>query len=107
MRGSFAVVAASLLALSFAQPGLSQGAIGSGGRPRVQVGTVTTMNSVTMNFTCQGKMGARTYWVTRATRFRAGGSDASFFDLGTGGPVAVIFHDAGRLAIADQVIFLR
>jgi hypothetical protein len=43
-------------------------------------------------------------WVARNTRFRAGRSNSSFFDLRTGQPVQVISHRSGNLEIADLVV---
>ena len=57
-----------------------------------------------MNFVCRDATGVRFYWVSRATRFRAGRSNASFFDLSTGRPVEVISHNSGGLEVADLVI---
>jgi hypothetical protein len=57
-----------------------------------------------MNFVCRSETGDRFYWVSRATRFRAGRSDASFFDLRTGRPVEVISHNSGGLNVADLVV---
>jgi hypothetical protein len=70
----------------------------------VQRGIVTTIDSATMNFVCRGETGDRFYWVSPATRFRAGRSNASFFDLRTGQPVEVISHDSGGLEVVDLVV---
>jgi hypothetical protein len=76
------------------------------GPPLVQVGKITYLDGATMNFVCQGRGGAWRYWVTRATRFRAGPYQSSFYDLRAGQPVEVQFHDSGRLEIADRVMLL-
>jgi hypothetical protein len=47
----------------------------------------SAIDSATMNFACRANTGDRFYWVARNTRFRAGRSNASFFDLRTGQPV--------------------
>ncbi len=70
----------------------------------MQRGIVTTIDSATMNFGCRGATGDRFYWVSRATQFRVGGSNASFFSLRTGRPVEVISHNSGGLDVADVVV---
>ena len=76
----------------------------TGGRGPLQSGTLTTIDTVAMNFSCHGKTGDRLYWVARETRFRAGRANASFFDLRTGRPVNVTSHRSGDLVIADLVV---
>jgi hypothetical protein len=98
-----------LLTQSLVQPALAQGrtagiAAGFPTPARVQLGTVTAVDTVTMNFVCQTKRMARQYWVTRSTRFIAGRANPSFFALRDGQPVQVISHDNGGLEIADTVV---
>jgi len=89
-----------LVALAFGDPSLGQ--IGRG-PTHIQTGTVTRIDSVSMNFGCHGRTEGRLYWVTRATHFRSGGAHASFFDLKTGHPVNVISHQTGNRDVADVV----
>src|SRR5437764_12948514 len=102
--------AVTLFLLFASQPCFAQGGFGAGlispndGVVHVQRGTVTTIDSATMNFACRGNTGDRFYWVARNTRFRAGRSNASFFDLKTGEPVQVMSHRSGNLELADLVI---
>src|SRR5579863_7605027 len=92
-------VAALLLLVGLASPGRAQG-----GAPGVdlalaaphgaQACTIVALDSVTMNFLCQAQGSDRQYWVARSTHFLANRPSASFFDLRTGQPVQVTFHDA-------------
>ena len=100
MRGS---AAALIVLLAGGLVGPSLGQLGPS-LTHLQRGTITTIDSVSMNFACHGRTEDRLYWVTRATRFRAGSGDASFFGLKTGQPVNVISHRTGNLDIADLVI---
>src|SRR5947209_6835406 len=109
MRGS--TTAVTLFLLFASQPCLAQGGFGAGltspndtGAAHVRRGTVITIDSVTMNFTCHGNTGDRFYWIARDTRFQMGRSNASFFDLRTGQPVQVMSHRSGNLEIADLVL---
>jgi hypothetical protein len=101
MRGSISAVAVLLLVAGLCGPCFGQVTTGPA---HVQRGIVTTIDSVTMNFVCRGETGDRFYWVSRSTRFRAGRSNASFFDLRTGQPVEVISHDSGGLEVVDLVV---
>jgi len=103
-------VAALLLLVGLASPGRAQG-----GAPGVdlalaaphgaQACTIVALDSVTMNFLCQAQGIESQYWVARSTRFLSNWPTGSFFDLRTGQPVEVTFHNAGRLRIADLVRF--
>lgn len=97
MRMSLAIAGTILLAV-FARPSLAQGG-------QIQTGTITFLDPVSMNFIVQGRTGARQYWATRATFFRASRPSASFFDLTMGQRVEVAFHNSGPLEIADVVTF--
>ena len=109
MRTRFALSAVVLVfAQTVASAGNAQGG-SSGvdivlGAPRgIEACTVVALDTVTLNFLCRTNRGTRQYWIARSTRFIGRGPDASFFDLATGQPVQVTFHNAGRLAIADVV----
>ncbi|HEY6578397.1 MAG TPA: hypothetical protein VIY09_03680 [Rhizomicrobium sp.] len=114
MRGSLLAVAVFLLAQSLAPVCLAQSAIdgasglpmpGPAGTAHVQTGAITRLDPASMSFVCEGKGISQTYWITRATRFRAGPHRASFFDLRTGQTVQVASHDSGSLEVADLVAF--
>jgi hypothetical protein len=101
---------AILFALGLCGPGLAQGL---GGMPLVTGATafaqtargrVTTIDSVTMNFSCRDRAGDHLYWVTRATRFWASHPNATFSDVKTGERVEVISHHTGNQDIADIVV---
>ena len=100
MRGSKVALAAIVLAAGAGGPCLGQ--VGAG-LTHVQRCTVTSLDSMSMNFGCQGRTENRFYWATRATHIRAGGAHAAFFTLKTGQPVHVISHRAGAHDIADVV----
>jgi hypothetical protein len=105
-----AAVAVLLLAQGLASPGHAQGAatgidLGLAALKHVQACTIVSLDSVSINFICRDRRSVRQYWVTRATQFVAGWPNPSFFDLGTGEPVQVISHDAGRTQAADIVRF--
>ena len=109
MRKTIAI-AALLLAQELANTGLAQGAasgvdLAMQAPRRVDTCTIAAVDSVTMNFVCQANRRVRQYWVSRSTRFFAGRPNVSFFDLTTGQPVQVTFHNAGRQRIADIVRF--
>ena len=101
MRGSTSAVAALFLVAGLCRPCFAQVATGP---THVQRGIVTTIDSATMNFGCRSATGDHFYWVSRATQFRVGGSNASFFELRTGRPVEVISHNSGGLDVADVVV---
>lgn len=110
MRGTLAA-AVLLFAPSF---GLAQGLPGAFAglipraalsAPDVQAGTIGAVDRAGMSFVCQWAAGNRTYWVTRATRFRTGAASASFFDLGTGDRAQVTSHRSGRFDVADVIDF--
>lgn len=110
MGGRIAALAAFLLAQGFAQIGIAQGGargadLAFGTPRRTLLCTITAVDSVSTNFVCQTNRVARKYWTARSTHFVTVRPNASFFDLKTGQPVRVTFHDAGRLAIADVVQF--
>jgi hypothetical protein len=114
MRGPISLFALLLLLETLAGSGLAQGTAGSGldpkgrmGSSHVQTGTLTYVDSVTMNFVCQDKGTAHRYWATRATRVVSARPNASFFDLAPGQSVQVTSHSSGRTDIADQVILLQ
>jgi hypothetical protein len=77
------------------------------GAAGIELGTgrVGVIDTVGMSFVCGGNSGSRTYWVSRATRFRVGGAQASFFDLRTGERAEVTFHHSGGRDVADLVRF--
>jgi hypothetical protein len=109
MRQLLSVAALLLLTQSLAQPALAQGRTtgidpGFAAPARVQLGTVTSVDTVTMNFVCQTNRMARQYWVTRSTRLVAGRSSVSFFALRSGQQVQVISHENSGLEIADTVV---
>ena len=99
------VIAAILLAQSLAGPGYAQEFEVLAGAKNVQLGRIFSLDPVSMSLVVQDSNATRQIWTTRATRFRTGHPDASFFDLMIGQRVAVTFHDSGRLAIADQVTY--
>jgi hypothetical protein len=106
---AFAVL---LAAQSLVLPGLAQSiggvsldATGNAGPARVQTGTVTDVDSVTMNFVCRNATISRRYWVTRATRYVSDRPNASFYDLATGEPVVVMSHHSPGFDIADAIRF--
>jgi hypothetical protein len=68
-------------------------------------GRIGAIDTAGMSFVCGGNSGSRIYWVSRATRFRAGGAQASFFDLRAGEPAEVTFHHSSGRDIADLVRF--
>ena len=109
MRKTIAA-AALLLAQGLANPGFAQGAasgvdLAPQAPRRIEACTIAALDSVAMNFVCQTNRRARQYWVSRSTRFLAGRPNASFFDLTTGRPVQVTFHNTGRQRMADIVRF--
>ncbi|HTT84576.1 MAG TPA: hypothetical protein VMF67_13940 [Rhizomicrobium sp.] len=115
MRNALAILAV-LLAQSLAPHALAQSDIGAApglpppgrsGPAGVQTGTIARLDLATMNFVCRSGRAARQYWITRATRFAAGRPNASFFDLAPGQRVQVLFHPAGGLDVADQVVVLK
>jgi hypothetical protein len=102
--------AAVLLSSCLANTGLAQGAasgvdLAMQAPRRVDTCTITALDSVTMNFVCQTNRRVRQYWVSRSTRFLADRPNVSFFELTTGQPVQVTFHNTGRQRIADIVRF--
>jgi hypothetical protein len=109
MRRLLSTAALLLLTQNLAQPALAQGkSTGIDPAPaapaRVQLGTVRSVDTVTMNFICQTNRMARQYWVTRSTRLIAGRSRISFFALRSGQQVQVISHENSGLEIADTVV---
>jgi hypothetical protein len=113
MRRAIGIAAGFLTAiLSQACPAQSLPGSAPGLRPpdvlspmQVRTGTILTVDPVSMNFVCAERDGAGRYWMTLATRFRAGARRATFFDLRTGEPVQVMFHRSGRQNVADLVVF--
>lgn len=113
MRRSTAAIAVLLLVQGLVQPSLAQAvngtAIDTSGRAgpaRARTGTVVFIDSATMNLVCRDRRGTQSYWVTRATRFRAGARNTSFFNLKTGQPIDVVFHSSGRIDVADVITLL-
>jgi hypothetical protein len=105
----FLSAALLLLTPSLVQPALAQGRTSGidaafAAPARFQLGTVTSVDTVTMNFVCQTNRVARLYWVTRSTRFVHGQPNPSFFALRSGQQVQVISHDNGGIEIADTVV---
>lgn len=100
------LLAQSLVPASLAQAVAGVDASARARTARVQTGTVVFLDRATMSFVCRDGMGTRSYWVTRATLFRAGSGNTSFFNLGTGQPVEVVFHPSGRIDVADVITLL-
>jgi hypothetical protein len=101
------LLAATALLLSQVLPlsALAQGMPERTGPTQIDAGTIVWLDPVSMNFVMQGQTNARQYWATRATRFRANKFSPTFFDLAVGQSVEVVFHDSGRLEIADVVTY--
>ena len=107
------VAAAFLLPLALAPDGFAQSGVGATpglsapgetGPTLIQTGTITYLDSATMNFVLRVNGMARRFWVTRTTLF-GGRPGASFFDLRRGQKIEVEFHAVGRIDIADVVVF--
>jgi hypothetical protein len=109
MRGPIAAVLCLVPGICLAQvlPGAELGApppsLTAAAGTAVAAGKIALLDAVGMSFVCGGNTGSRTYWVTRATRFRAGGPPATFYDLQTGERAQVVFHRSGGHDIADLV----
>jgi hypothetical protein len=85
----------------------ASGAAAPIGSPEVQTGTVTLVDSVSMNFICRNGTTSRRYWETRATRFVSSRTGGTLFNLAPGQPVRVTSHLSGRDYVADEVTLLR